>query len=182
NALNNTGLIVGAAQNIALNTKEAALWTSTAAPTPLGILPGDVKSTALGVNDSGGVVGVSVDSGNSTHAFVWTAATGIQFFDFNELQGYANSVASAVNNSGEITGEAQFDTIEGFEAFRFSNSSGAQFGVIPGGGFSYGTAINSAGDVVGYGNALGTEIPNEAFLWSASNPLPQGIGSFQSSQ
>jgi uncharacterized membrane protein len=79
--------------NVHTSALHAALWNETTGPVDLGVLPGDVASIATGVSSDGTVVvgisdpvGLSGQSGVSgygynfatSHAFVWTQATGIQ--------------------------------------------------------------------------------------------------------
>jgi probable HAF family extracellular repeat protein len=71
-------------------------------PIDLGTL-GGTFSFPSAINDKGEVVGRSttVASGISTHAFVWTARTGM--IDLGTLGG-ATSRAAAVNNHGQVAG------------------------------------------------------------------------------
>ena len=55
----------------------AFIWNSSSGLTDLGTLGGDT-SYALGINDSGEVVGYSYLADNVTrHAFIWTASDGM---------------------------------------------------------------------------------------------------------
>ena len=63
----------------------ALIWDSNSGMTDLGTLGGDT-SYALGINDSGEVVGYSYLADNVTrHAFTWTAAGGM--VDLGTLRG-----------------------------------------------------------------------------------------------
>jgi probable HAF family extracellular repeat protein len=79
--------------NVHTSALHAALWNGTNGPVDLGVLPGDVASIATGVSADGTVVvgisdpvGLSGQAGASgygynfstSHAFVWTQATGMQ--------------------------------------------------------------------------------------------------------
>ena len=67
--------------------------------------------------------------------------------------GEPNTLANDVNDAGQIVGQAGND-ISGFHAFLF-DAAGIRELVAPGGSGSFGviaTAINDAGDAVGYGN------------------------------
>jgi probable HAF family extracellular repeat protein len=82
------------------------MWDSDAAHTPidLGVLPGDVSSTAIAANAAGQVVGISVSPTKERRAFLSQQGT---------MQDLASLVAAedgvwtiqavfAINNSGQI--------------------------------------------------------------------------------
>ena len=73
----------------------------------LGTL-GGTRSVALGLNDRSEAVGWSIDGHSHTQAFRWRhgVMTGLGF-----LSNISNSVAKAINNSGEIVGSSAFDSI-----------------------------------------------------------------------
>ena len=82
----------------------AFIWNSSSGLTDLGTLGGDT-SYALGINDSGEVVGYSYLADNVTrHAFTWTASGGM--VDLGTLPGGTWSQGEKINASGEISGEA----------------------------------------------------------------------------
>jgi len=75
----------------------------------LGTLSGDFASLAIGINDGGEVVGVSVDGNFNVRAFLWEKGV---MHDLNALiasnpSGLKLQVASSINSSGEIIGVAQ---------------------------------------------------------------------------
>jgi probable HAF family extracellular repeat protein len=87
---NTVNVVIG---NTHTSKLHATLWNSAGVPMDLGVLPGDVVSIATGVSADGTVVvgisdpiGISAESGASgygynaatSHAFVWTQATGMQ--------------------------------------------------------------------------------------------------------
>src|SRR5438477_6589154 len=81
----------------------AFMWNGGIGMTDLGTLGGDT-SYALGINDSGEVVGYSYLADNVTrHAFIWTASGGM--VDLGTLPGGAWSEGQKINASGEICGE-----------------------------------------------------------------------------
>jgi probable HAF family extracellular repeat protein len=103
--INLHGAVVGAASNS--TTVHAFLWTASAGMKDLGLLSKTLWTTAMGINDSGEVVGVGYPpNGNPYHAFVWTPAGGMK--DLNLLipsgTGWTLVWASAVNAQGRITG------------------------------------------------------------------------------
>jgi probable HAF family extracellular repeat protein len=46
-------------------------WTKEAGIEDLGKLTGDVNSAALGINDSGEIVGLSLDANFDPHPYLW---------------------------------------------------------------------------------------------------------------
>ena len=77
----------------------------------LGTLPGDAISEALGINESGQVVGVSYGAGFShPRGFLWQDG---RMMDLNSLipagSNLTLQVAGDINDRGEITGTA-FDS------------------------------------------------------------------------
>src|SRR5881398_1538808 len=82
----------------------AFVWNSSTGMTDLGTLGGNT-SYALGINDSGEVVGYSYLADNFTrHAFTWTASGGM--VDLGTLAVGQWSQGEKINASGEISGEA----------------------------------------------------------------------------
>lgn len=70
--------------------------------TQIGVLPGDDRSTAAAVNDSGAVVGYSENPSTlAVHAFLWTPANGIT--DLGGLGGRV-SVPVGIDNGGAVYG------------------------------------------------------------------------------
>jgi probable HAF family extracellular repeat protein len=116
--INNQGQVVGFANqsgdliNGQLALKfHAFLWTRERGMRDLGTLPGDAISEALGINESGQVVGVSYGAGFShPRAFLWQDGA---MMDLNSLIPAGSTltleVAGDINDRGEITGTA-FDS------------------------------------------------------------------------
>jgi probable HAF family extracellular repeat protein len=97
-AVNDRGQVVGEASGHAFS------WTAAGGTTDLGTLFGDTaQSEAVGVNDSGLVVGRSSPPFGASWASAWTATgdmVGLGVYDGNE------SHAAAVNDRDQIVGEA----------------------------------------------------------------------------
>jgi probable HAF family extracellular repeat protein len=104
--ISNRSLIVGLSSLAGEQTFHAFSWTKeTGKMQDLGTIPGDYASVAIGANDRGEVVGVSLDKNGTPRAFL--RRNGIMI-DLNTLLP-ANSpiyalVAQFINASGEIAG------------------------------------------------------------------------------
>ena len=81
-------------------TPTACLWQNNTI-TNLGTLPGYEYSEALGINDSGQVVGWARSSTDAFTACLWQNGTII-----NLGSGYAGSAALGINDGGEVVGWA----------------------------------------------------------------------------
>ena len=120
--------------------------------TRLGTLGGTTGNRALDVNDSGKVVGQSLDGTNAVHAVIWNStAQGAVPQDLGNL-GTAQSWATSINNSGQVVGYSS-----GY-AFLYENNQLKRLAsLIPTQGgvptwqlvIAYG--INNAGTIVGEG-------------------------------
>jgi probable HAF family extracellular repeat protein len=104
-----------------------------------------------------------------SHAYLWDSTTGIR--DLGTLGG--DSFAYAVNDSGTVVGSyVPTDGRIYYHGFIWSEATGMVDIGVPGGGDSntaevFCTAINSAGNVVGYGRQVdGRQV---AFFWSPTD-------------
>jgi probable HAF family extracellular repeat protein len=105
-----SNILVNGPNNSPVATFHAFLWKS-GTMTDLGTLPGADQSTANGINSAGDVVGsaglaaclTAACQNAPQHAFVYHAGTMV---DLGNLAGDANlnSVANAIDDSGEIVG------------------------------------------------------------------------------
>ncbi len=127
-------------------------------------------SEATGINASGQVVGFSdsstFDNGgpNTENAFLYSNG---KMTDLGTLPGESDSIAYAINGSGQVVGESSPDQYgnDGSHAFLYSNGQMIDLGTPAGYSASIATAINNSGQIVGYAfssNAL------HAFLYSNS--------------
>lgn len=156
-AINNAGQIVGT------DTYRAVLWTNNK-PALLPAL-GSGQSTAQGINDTGQVVGYT--GGLSTpHATLWSNGTAI---DLGTLGGGSTSYAFDINNSGLVAGASERAGDNQLHATLWNKFTAIDLGT-PSGSESNATAVNEAGQAVGYS-------AGRAVLWSgASTSFLGGLG------
>jgi probable HAF family extracellular repeat protein len=164
----------------------AFVWDSSHGMQDLNTLSGldsqiPLASQAVAINNSGQVAGnlqtITYQISGSTAypvpgptlAFVWDSSHGMQ--DLGTLGG-TSSQALAINDSGQVVGEAQ--TASGdYHAFEWDNSHGMQDLGTLGGTQSGAGAINASGQVVGFTkNASGSV---HAFVWDSSHGM-QDLG------
>ena len=115
-AINDAGQITGISAVTGSQTGHAFLWTQATGMQDLGTLAGDVMSAGLAINDTGDIVGASLDApppfGNP-RAALWHNG---QAVDLNALVTAGTSLylltAFGINDSGQIVGFA-FDPNSG---------------------------------------------------------------------
>ena len=105
--LNNHGQVIGSSDLQGDANFHAFLWTRETGMQDLGTVQGDVDSAAIGINDIGQIVGVSLDADFNPRAFL---RQGQELIDLNTLvpAGSPLFLASAcsINTAGEIVGFA----------------------------------------------------------------------------
>jgi probable HAF family extracellular repeat protein len=83
---------------------------------------GGARSFALGLNDTGQVVGYSALAGDRTaHAFLWSDG---RLRDLGTLDGYAFSLAAGINDRGQAAGYADLPRADAPRAFRWAAGTG----------------------------------------------------------
>ncbi len=107
-AINNHGTIIGFANTApgTARTFEGFIWTQAGGMKPLGLLPGDIRSEALGINEKGQVVGLSRGGPYLFRAFLWQNNT---LYDVNQLTLSGSPFllyAGDIDQQGRIVGEA----------------------------------------------------------------------------
>jgi probable HAF family extracellular repeat protein len=130
-AINNQGQVVGHANsNI---TTRAFLWNKETGMQSLDPVPGDFASLAIGINDRGEAVGLSLDANFNLRAVLWENGVPL---DLNHLipanSGLYLQLADSINASGEIVGFAQASNgdVHGFLA-KPSNGASASESLAP---------------------------------------------------
>lgn len=132
------------------------------------LTPMSRRSLATDINDRGQIVGAITTKSGGKRAFLWWRGKAV---DLGTLPGWANSEAVAINNHGQVIGNASNGVIirdgstpvfAAGRAFVWQNGQMIDLGTLGGKG-SYAFAINAASQVVGASfTADGKE---HAFLW-----------------
>jgi probable HAF family extracellular repeat protein len=123
------------------------------------------------INKKGQVAGYMFDEGSPhTHIFFWDPIKGMQ--DLENLGGDQAWVAwrRGISDKGQMCGSSETSPGGNWRAFFWdpSMTSLLDLGTLQDGTYSYATAINSKGQVVGYGDTTGGK---RAFLWDAKNGM-----------
>ncbi len=179
--INNTGQIVGSSETTA-GTPTATLWANGMI-TNLGSPGGVLGSSASGINSSEQVVGTSNVGSNSCSnpadsAFIWISGV-ISSLDTSAS---VNSVATAINDSGEAVGYVQSSLVSACasQAALFAGGTTTILPQLPGGDSSTLTvanAINEAGQIVGYTSTPdAADSTPTAVLWSTGSVTAVGSG------
>jgi probable HAF family extracellular repeat protein len=145
--------------------QHAFIWSSTTGMQDLGTLGGDI-SYAVGVNDSGQVVGYSYLADNvTTRAFIWTAAAGM--VDLGTLPGGDSSEGYSINSAGEVAGAATNVHGEQVPAFWSSATGFVSLWKNRGDALSLAFSLNDVGAVTGQ---IYADSNVYAFIWIEKAP------------
>jgi probable HAF family extracellular repeat protein len=140
-AVNDEGHVVGDSQ-VATGEAHAFLWRG-GHMTDLGTL-GGASSTAAAVNDHDWVVGWSLTATGVTHAFLWRNG---HMTDLGSLPGAGISLATGVNDRGEIVGQLGSGPNGLPGGFVWRNGTMRRIG---GSGIIQPTGVNAHGDICAY--------------------------------
>jgi probable HAF family extracellular repeat protein len=151
--------------------QHAFIWNSSSGMTDLGTLGGNT-SYALGINNSGEVVGYSYLADNvTTHAFTWTSSGGM--VDLGSLPGGSWTHAEAINSAGDLAGEG-LDANGKQVPLYWSPSGGfVSLGENVGDSRNYGFGINDSNEMTG--QKYQAEVVR-AYTWSPTQPSVHDIG------
>lgn len=154
NAINSNGdaagLTLAADCGSATNDEHAALF-SHGAVIDLHTLGTGTISQALGINDSGVIVGDSFfDASNNYHAFSWDSSRSPPMQDLGTFPGGQWSHAYAINASGVVVGYSDLPGVANGHAFTIP-PGGTMQDLTPGSVFeSHASGINASGQIVGF--------------------------------
>ena len=162
-AINASGHVAGVWQD----ASGAYLAFAASPATGALILPaGSVESRASGINYSGAVAGTTQWL-SGARATVWNGADVMIMGTF----GGADSYATAINDAGQVTGNAADQTGRA-RAFVYTCGAMQDLGVLSGGSWSAGYSINGAGQIAGTGDVAAGRF--RAFRGSVSGLAPLG--------
>jgi probable HAF family extracellular repeat protein len=155
-----TGLVAG---------QHAFYWSRSKGMKDLGTLSGGSVSGALGLNDSGVVVGYSNVKGQPATNFIavqWSSTGAIS--NLGTLAGGSSSAAFQVNSAGEVSGDS-FLSGGVVNATRWTNDKIKNLGKLKNAIFTAGLAINDNGLIVGESVfSYGPPFTSHGFLWNGS--------------
>lgn len=150
--VNSRGQIVGNSGAL-FGTRHAVLWTDNSIK-DLGML--NLSSSARGINEAGDVVGWIQLASGDLHAAAWLAADDYQPRDLGALPGSHVTVASGINNHGEVVGYSH-DGPWDYRGFVYELATGEMVSLddtLPAdSGWQVGVIndINDLGYIIGYG-------------------------------
>ena len=163
-AVNTSGQIAGYATT-ATEALHAVRWSATGVIQDLGDLGGN-DSSATAINDAGTVVGTSMTADMVQHAFSFSGSG--PMVDLGTLGG-TYSTATGINAGGQIIGSSTLAGDLEEHAVVWSGTSKTDIGTA--GWFSRPTAINDAGQVVGYRSPIASPEAQTGFLWKQGTAL-----------
>lgn len=160
-AINGSGFIVGKARNAA-GQRRGFFWPSRGRVQELSPLSGFATSEARGINSAGKVVGLSQRYPTSPpiHAALWERNATTGQWASTDLGQTNNGVANDINDAGVIVGREDWSANGTPRAVRWQKDANGVYQMVnlndelpPDSGWvlSEATAINNAGQIIGYG-------------------------------
>ena len=183
--INDSGEIVGLAQNSQTEISRGFVWTEANGLVELPQLSGGTYSVANANNNNGIIVGYSSISNGDVHSVLWEGSgTSFRIRDLGILPGAPYTYAYDLNQSMQVVGEAYNSAGTHFTAVFWSTTAGwRNLGTLPGGQDSIADWINDPG--VAVGAAYTAQYPNGvAVYWDISynihslGTLPGGSQSY----
>lgn len=102
--INKDGTAVGYSDTGVAGQQLAFAYTGAGGMQSLGTLAGTVNSRALGINDSGVIVGYSINASNATTAFVYANSAMVSLSAYSGISNWTFQYAASINNNGVIVG------------------------------------------------------------------------------
>jgi probable HAF family extracellular repeat protein len=183
--INDAGQVVGGASTSS-DSYHAFLYERSATPQMqdlgtlgVGTTLGDNYSEARDINDAGQVVGLSITSSDSYHAFLYERSATPQMQDLGALGDDDYSEARGINDAGQVVGvSAPASSSSFYHAFLYERSASPKMQYLGtlGGNYSGAHDINDAGQVVGISTTSSDSF--HAFLYDRSaSPKMQDLNS-----
>jgi len=116
-------------------------------------------SRAQGINQFGHITGFSTTPNNLFHAMLWRDGILSKLIDDN-----TRSEGIDINDSDQVVGWAEFDTVFPGRAMLWDNGTLFDLGTL-GGTFSNANAINTQGQIVGWADVQNDPFIRYAFIW-----------------
>ncbi|HEY1769460.1 MAG TPA: hypothetical protein VGG02_04300 [Chthoniobacterales bacterium] len=152
----------------------AFLWDEVSGSvTLLPALPGGNATVGNAINNLTHIAGVGNVTGGSSHAFIWSEASGIQ--DIGSLNGSGYTAARGINQNDEIAGLNDPE----FQGFYWSAGTGMLQLQSRGGSQSAAFAINNAGNIAGWASDASGVV--HAAFWSDHTSVPLDLGALHGS-
>ncbi len=144
--------------------------------TDLGTLGGE-RTSAMGINNRGDVVGFSQSAKGENRAFLYTGGS---LVDLGTLGG-AESLAYRISDNGVVVGRAQ-DSAGRFHAFvTTTNGNAIELTMLDpraDGDFGMATGVNRLGEVTGYFSTSGDHMSARNRVFKYLNFVVEDIGTF----
>lgn len=155
--INARGTIVGSSSTGIDGDIHAVLW-DRGTIVDLGVLPGDSRSEAFAINNSGQIVGTS-HTQQTGRAFIWEKGT------MSELPGLGSqdNSASDINERGQVVGHS------GAQPVMWERGTVIPLDTLPPLTAGRALGINNSGDIVGFLRAPGSSA-SVAVLWQDGKP------------
>ncbi len=163
--LNNRGQVVGWANDTGpydFVADVAFLWSKQFGTQLLEGLPHATSTTALAINDSGQIVGLSGDAFPNSRAVMWEHGS---VYDLGVLPGDTGGWPWNLNNRGQVVGTSVLATPDGliFHAALWEQGRVFQLPPLQEGTFHMAISINNRGQIVGTSGPDGNNRP--AVIW-----------------
>jgi hypothetical protein len=160
--INNFGNIVGSGNTVVNSTRIHGFLDLAGSFSTIDI-PGAEETWAMGINNSGDIVGFYVDSASNYHGFLNVGGS----FTTIDVPGALWTEVYGINDSGDIVGT--YRTSTGNHGFLKTGESLTTID-FPGASGTFANGINNSGDIAGF-YLNQSHITNRGFLATANAPI-----------
>jgi len=167
--INNEGVVVGDSYNINTSIYHAVFWQRASSGgmsiVPLSPPNNAAVSYTTGINDRGQIVGAAGPDLNHVVAVLWTVHRDRTLATAFGTLGGDSSLAFAINNQGEIAGQAQIPSGD-WHSTRWQDGQITDLGNFGTDPLGVAYAINNLGQIVGFsGQGFNDIATAHALLW-----------------